>query len=521
MSRTRTDSAAQLCALLTTLAALSAALLLVLVTAGHALTLQIGGPAAALSPRLDRLSVAMLVLVLGVSALVQGYAARNLAASPGQGRFVAVVCLTSAAAAVMVTASHLLAVTLGWELSSLGMLAIIGLRSDLRAGRDGLRRAVRAVALGDGALLAATAIILRIGGDLPLSHLQRALPRLAHAQIGVAEVSLPAISIIAALLVLAAAARAAQLPQQSWLAAGVTIPTPASALLHAGIVNAGGFLLVRLAPLFAAGSTGPALAFTIGLATALYGGALTLLRPDVKGALAHSTTAQMGFMLVACGLGAYAAAIMHLIGHGLYKASSFLAADGTLWARQRERRAPRSHPLAGRPARLQAVIAGAACAVALSASFASFAAPAVSQPGAALLLVFAWVTASSAATALILHTALGKLRVLALAALCCGAYAGLLAGANAYLDTTIGADHATLPTALAGAALLASFAALSVLVLAPARARSVGRLRAVLYPLLLDLSTPDTRRRKARRRTSIRRAPRQLSAAPAREGVAA
>jgi NADH:ubiquinone oxidoreductase subunit 5 (subunit L)/multisubunit Na+/H+ antiporter MnhA subunit len=120
-------------------------------------------------------------------------------------------------------------------------------------------------------------------------------------------------------------ARTVQLPLQWWLPDTVDAPTPLSGLLHAGIVNLGGFLLARFSPLLNQTPVTLGIAFGVGTITALYGTQVMLTQTDVKRGLAYSTIGQMGFMVMEAGLGAYATAVFHLIAHGLYKATLFLS----------------------------------------------------------------------------------------------------------------------------------------------------------------------------------------------------
>jgi NADH:ubiquinone oxidoreductase subunit 5 (subunit L)/multisubunit Na+/H+ antiporter MnhA subunit len=110
----------------------------------------------------------------------------------------------------------------------------------------------------------------------------------------------------------------------------MTAPTPVSALMHAGLVNAGGFLLIRFAPVLEAAPVARLVAVALGLAAVVLGLGVMLVRPDVKRALAGSTISQMGFMIMSCGLGAYAAALWHVIAHGLFKAWLFLGSGSAI-----------------------------------------------------------------------------------------------------------------------------------------------------------------------------------------------
>jgi NAD(P)H-quinone oxidoreductase subunit 5 len=128
-------------------------------------------------------------------------------------------------------------------------------------------------------------------------------------------------------LVLAVILRSALLPVHGWLIQVMEAPTPVSALLHAGVVNLGGFVLIRFAPLLEQAGPARALLLVFGLASAVLAGMVMLTRISIKVRLAWSTVAQMGFMLLECALGLYVLAALHLIGHSLYKAHAFLSAS--------------------------------------------------------------------------------------------------------------------------------------------------------------------------------------------------
>ncbi|WP_264836966.1 proton-conducting transporter transmembrane domain-containing protein, partial [Klebsiella oxytoca] len=119
----------------------------------------------------------------------------------------------------------------------------------------------------------------------------------------------------------------AVLPVHGWLIQVMEAPTPVSALLHAGVVNLGGFVLIRFAPLLEQAGIARALLLVFGLGTAVLAGMVMLTRISIKVRLAWSTVAQMGFMLLECGLGLYTLAALHLVGHSLYKAHVFLSAS--------------------------------------------------------------------------------------------------------------------------------------------------------------------------------------------------
>jgi NAD(P)H-quinone oxidoreductase subunit 5 len=137
----------------------------------------------------------------------------------------------------------------------------------------------------------------------------------------------PSLVMSAILLALAVTLRTALLPVHGWLIQVMEAPTPVSALLHAGVVNLGGYVLVFFAPLLGVSDAARWWLVVVGLASAVLGGTVMLTRVSIKVHLAWSTLAQMGFMLLECGLGLYLFAALHLIGHSLYKAHSFLSAS--------------------------------------------------------------------------------------------------------------------------------------------------------------------------------------------------
>jgi NADH-quinone oxidoreductase subunit L len=136
---------------------------------------------------------------------------------------------------------------------------------------------------------------------------------------------LPITETVGVLVLLAAFAKSAQFPFHTWLPYTMDGPTPVSALMHAGIVNSGGFLINRFAPVFVQTDSVLQIALLIGLTTTIMGSVMMLMQSDIKKALGYSTMGQMGYMVMECGLGAFSLAIFHLIAHGVFKATLFLA----------------------------------------------------------------------------------------------------------------------------------------------------------------------------------------------------
>ena len=138
--------------------------------------------------------------------------------------------------------------------------------------------------------------------------------------------------------------KSAQFPLHIWLPRYLYAPTPVTALLHAGIINAGGFLINRLAPLFGLSSTTLHVAFVIGTLTAVLGATMMLVQNDIKNTLGFSTIGQMGYMIMECGLGAFSLAVFHLIAHGLFKATVFLNCGNVIHKARLEPHFPHADP---------------------------------------------------------------------------------------------------------------------------------------------------------------------------------
>jgi NAD(P)H-quinone oxidoreductase subunit 5 len=284
----------------------------------------------------DRVGAILLLLTSGVGLVVQSFAARSLLGDPRAIRFhVAAAVLASAASlvAITATASGLL---VAWIVTSVALAVLIGLKAPWWPAVSAQRLAVRSFVLGDLALLAAVVVSVVAVGDIDMRSVGRSAAELDAESIG----SVSVVSVVAVLLVIAGVARSALVPIHRWLPATLAAPTPVSALLHAGVINGAGVLLIRFSPVFGSSSAAMAIAFALGIVTALIATAVMLVRTDVKGGLVWSTSGQMGFMVVQLGVGAFAAALFHIVGHALYKAAMFLGAGGAISAHARQGQRP-------------------------------------------------------------------------------------------------------------------------------------------------------------------------------------
>jgi len=307
------------CAAVAVLIALTCAVWLVLRGQGESSLVGLAG--VGLSARLDAVSGAMLLLVSFIGWVVVRYAATYLDGEARQGAFMGWLCLTLAAVLLFVIAGNLVQLGLAWIATSLFLHRLLL----FYPGRIAVQRAARkkfvTARIGDAALVGAI-VILWLGyrtADIAMI--------LQAARAGLGAGFAPA---AAGLLAIAALLKSAQFPTHGWLTEVMESPTPVSALLHAGVINAGGFLLIRFADVMLLAPGVLAVLVMIGGFTAIFGGLVMLTQPAVKTSLAWSTVAQMGFMIVECGLALFPLALLHILAHSLYKAHAFLASGGAV-----------------------------------------------------------------------------------------------------------------------------------------------------------------------------------------------
>lgn len=266
------------------------------------------------------LALALGLLTAFVGGIVLSFSRRHMKADPRLAIYAQRIGLLITAVLVSVTAHDLITFAAAWIASGWLLARLIGHVPGWVEAEAAEKRARRAFLIGDTALVAALGLLAYEAGALSIDAALAAatsLPVAAQVATGL-------------LLLVAAIARSAVPPFHKWLMGSMTAPTPVSALMHAGLVNAGGFLLIRFGELISAAPGVSLAAVAIGAVGALFGTGVMIVRPDVKRALGGSTVAQMSFMIMTCGLGAYAAALWHLIAHGLFKAWLFLGAGGTI-----------------------------------------------------------------------------------------------------------------------------------------------------------------------------------------------
>jgi NADH-quinone oxidoreductase subunit L len=275
----------------------------------------------------DPLSALMAFVVSVISLLVHVYSIRYMAEERGYARFFALLDLMTAALLLMVSAGDLITLLIAWHLIGVLLYFLLGHDTGSQAAHRYAAWTLLTYRFGDLPLLLAAGLLYHAFGTWSLHEV---FTQLAGAPDTRTLFGLPLAETAAGLVGLAAFARSAQFLLHTWLPYSMSGPTPVSALMHAGIVNAGGFLMNRFAPLFVTTHDVLHWIFAVGLITAVIGSVLMLAQNDIKKALGYSTMGQMGFMIMECGVGAFSLAVYHLIAHGLFKGTLFLGAGGVI-----------------------------------------------------------------------------------------------------------------------------------------------------------------------------------------------
>ncbi|KXP11091.1 NADH-quinone oxidoreductase subunit L [Tsukamurella pulmonis] len=276
-----------------------------------------------LALRLDQLSVCFALLITGVGTLIHVYSIGYMADDPGRRRFFGYLNLFLGAMLVLVLADDLVVLYLGWEGVGLASYLLIGFWQHKPAAATAARKAFIVNRVGDMGLALAVAVTLTTFGTTTFGEF---LPHAGEAGEGT-------LTWLGLLLLLAACAKSAQVPLQSWLGDAMEGPTPVSALIHAAtMVTAGVYLIVRTGPVFEAAPVAQGFVLAVGAVTLLFGAVIGCAKDDIKKALAASTMSQIGYMVLAAGLGpaGYALAIAHLLAHGCFKAGLFLGAGSVM-----------------------------------------------------------------------------------------------------------------------------------------------------------------------------------------------
>jgi NADH-quinone oxidoreductase subunit L len=271
----------------------------------------------------DRLSAVMMVLISAIGTIIYAYSVAYMYQEPHERRYFALLGVAIFVLLCMVSSANLLMLFLFWQMLSYLLYLLIHNHTH-SATLASAFRAFSILRAGDVAFLAGTALAYALYGTLEFPELFTAAMQSTATITVLPGVECTGATGVTLLLLIGAMSKSAQFPFHIWLPRYLYAPTPVTALLHAGIINAGGFLINRLAPLFGSSSTTLHIAFLIGTLTAVLGASMMLAQNDVKNMLGFSTIGQMGYMVMECGLGAFALAVFHLIAHGLFKATVFL-----------------------------------------------------------------------------------------------------------------------------------------------------------------------------------------------------
>ncbi len=268
----------------------------------------------------------MLGVVTGVGFLIHLYSAGYMAHEEGYWRFFAYLNLFMFFMSVLVLAESFLLMFVGWEGVGLASYLLIGFYFKKDSAANAGKKAFIVNRIGDFGFLLAMFLIVRQFGSLDFTHVFNAISVNPEWHGGV-------LTSIALLLVLGAVGKSAQIPLYVWLPDAMEGPTPVSALIHAAtMVTAGIYMVARCHTLFDRSPYALGVVAIIGAATAIFAACIGMVQHDIKRVLAYSTVSQLGYMFLACGVGAYEAGIFHLMTHAFFKALLFLAAGSVIHA---------------------------------------------------------------------------------------------------------------------------------------------------------------------------------------------
>ncbi|MEV6053024.1 NADH-quinone oxidoreductase subunit L [Streptomyces sp. NPDC052107] len=283
----------------------------------------VGGFQADVTFRLDQLSMTFVLLITGVGSLIHLYSVGYMEHDERRRRFFGYLNLFLAAMLLLVLADNYLLLYVGWEGVGLASYLLIGFWQHKPSAATAAKKAFLVNRVGDMGLSIAIMLMFTTFGSFAFG------PVLSHA----GDTSEGKLTAIGLMLLLAACGKSAQVPLQSWLGDAMEGPTPVSALIHAAtMVTAGVYLIVRSAAIFNAAPDAQLAVTVVGAVTLLFGAIVGCAKDDIKKALAGSTMSQIGYMVLAAGLGpiGYVFAIMHLVTHGFFKAGLFLGAGSVM-----------------------------------------------------------------------------------------------------------------------------------------------------------------------------------------------
>ena len=291
---------------------------------------------------LDRLTVVMLMLVTTVSSLVHIYTIGYMHGEAGYARFFSYIALFTFSMLMLVLADNLLQLFVFWEAVGLCSYLLIGHWYERPSACAAATKAFIVNRVGDFGFILGLLLVWTTFGSLDYSDVFAKVHEDAGKIMNLLEpvggsLDVSVLTVLCLLLFTGAVGKSAQVPLHVWLPDAMEGPTPISALIHAAtMVTAGVFMVARLAPLYNLSPTAMEIVALVGAATMVLGATIALTQTDIKRIVAYSTVSQLGYMVMACGLGAYASAMYHLLTHGAFKALLFLGCGSVIIALHHE-----------------------------------------------------------------------------------------------------------------------------------------------------------------------------------------
>ncbi len=300
--------------------------------------LEVGKLSIGIGFLVDRLTALMLVVVTFVSLMVHIYTIGYMRDDPGFQRFFAYIALFTFSMLMLVLANNFLQLFVGWELVGLVSYLLIGFWFDRPTASAAALKAFLVNRVGDFGFILGIAAVLYAFHTLDYSAVFAQAPSLSGRTIEVVGGHPWSLAtLICLLLFVGACGKSAQVPLHVWLPDSMEGPTPISALIHAAtMVTAGIFMVARMSPLYEMSPTALSVVLIVGATTAFFMGLVGIVQNDIKRVIAYSTLSQLGYMVVALGVSAYAAGIFHLMTHAFFKALLFLGAGSVIVAMHHE-----------------------------------------------------------------------------------------------------------------------------------------------------------------------------------------
>jgi len=287
--------------------------------------------------RVDALTATMLVVITSVSALVHLYSWGYMDEDPDQPRFFAYLSLFSFAMLMLVTANNLIQMFFGWEGVGLASYLLIGFWFKKPSACAAAIKAFVVNRVGDLGFMLGIFGVYLVFDTISIPDIINAAPAMAGSTIGFLGHRVDTMTLLCLLLFLGACGKSAQLGLHTWLPDAMEGPTPVSALIHAAtMVTAGVFMVCRLSPLFETSHVAMSVVTIVGAATCIFAATIGTVQNDIKRVIAYSTCSQLGYMFFAAGVGAYGAAMFHLLTHAFFKALLFLGAGSVIHAMHHE-----------------------------------------------------------------------------------------------------------------------------------------------------------------------------------------